>query len=605
MPTPYDLFVFRIGSQFFPATMKNRRTGCDTCSSSGHDFWVLLLLSVIVLAISPTAQGNHSFCQALGPSPTLTPFVDALPIPPTIDISTGSQLTLGAYKITQKLHSELPATTLYAYGTSQETAVYPGPSLVATRHVPSYVRFENHISDKEHFLSVDRTIHWANPPHGGVPIVTHLHGVESLSDSDGNPDAWYTMFGDKGSAFVTQNYTYPNSQPPTLLWYHDHVVGITRLNVLAGLAGFYLIRSPDEEPRHLPSGIFEVPLFLSDKTFWSNGSINFPDVGDSVENHPNWCPEYFGDTILVNGMAWPYLNVYQAKYRFRILSSSNARFFNLSLSDPCLEFVQIGTDGGFLPHPQHLSSILVAPAYRVDVIIDFSKIAPGSSVYMNNSGAAPFPDAASSNSPPQTNSVMEFRVIHKPAHLKIPKQKIPKRFGPDSAFPPHYKTDKGDFYRNLSLIEYDDPEDNPIRSVLDNRTWTDPVTETPKVGTVEIWDIINFTPDAHPIHLHLIDFLVVHQQEFNQTDDCSFEVQFPDPSSCFTQAPQPPDASQVGWKDTAIVYPSKVTRFWTRWTPRRGGHFIFDPTAFPGYVWHCHILDHEDNDMMRPVRPKF
>ncbi|CAM6085089.1 unnamed protein product [Calypogeia fissa] len=586
-------------------TMKRRAS----CSSRGRAFGVLVLL-MVSLSAPKAVQGAHSFCQALDPSPTLTPFKDPLPIMPTIDVSTGSQVTLGAYKITQKLHSEMEfPTTLYAYGTSQQTASFPGPSLVATRWKSSNVRFENHISDKSPFLQVDRTIHWANPPNGGVPIVTHLHGAEAKSDSDGNPDAWYTMFGDKGPKFVTQNYTYPNSQPATLLWYHDHSVGITRINDLAGLAGLYLIRSPKEEPEHLPSGIFEVPLVFRDVQLWANGSINFPDVGDSPQNHPNWCPEYFGDTILVNGMAWPYLNVYPAKYRFRMLNSANARFFNLSLSDPSLVFTQIGTDGGFLPCAQDLSSLLMPPAYRVDVIIDFSELAPGSSVYMNNSGAAPFPDGTSSFSPPQTNSVMEFRVVKKPSDLSIPKQEIPTSFGADSAMPPNFENDEGNKYRSLTLVEYDDEDGNPIRSILNNHTWTDPVTETPKVGSVEIWDIINFTPDAHPIHIHLIDFLTVYQQEFCQdcydAGNCSLQVQYPDPDSCFTEYPQPPDASQVGWKDTVVVYPSAVTRFWTKWTPRLGGDFPFDPTAFPGYVWHCHILDHEDNDMMRPMRPKW
>lgn len=590
--------------------MINRRGGYDLPSStSGRAIGLLFLLLVSEFTTSTTAQGEHSVCQELKPSPTLTPFVDALPIMPTIDVSSGSQLTLGTYKITQKLHSQLPPTTLYAYGTSQATASSPGPSLLATRWKPSHVRFENHISDGSPFLQVDRTIDWANPPNGGVPTVTHLHGAEAKSDSDGNPDAWFTMQGDKGPGFVTQNYTYPNSQPATLLWYHDHTVGISRINALAGLVGLYFIRSPNQEPVNLPSGIFEVPLVFGDYQLWSNGSINFPDIGNSPANHPNWCPEYFGDTILVNGKAWPYLNVYPAKYRLRLLNSANARFFNLSLSNPSLVFTQIGTDGGFLPRSQVLSSILLGPAYRADVIVDFSKLSPGSSVFMNNSAEAPFPSGDPSFSPPQTNSVMEFRIVQTPSKQSIPKQVIPRYFGLDSALPPNYKSDKGSFYRSLALVEYDDADGNPITSTLGNRTWMDPVTETPKVGTVEIWDIINFTPDAHPMHIHLIDFLTVYQQGFCQdcydAGNCTLKAQFGDPSSCFTQAPQDPDVSQVGWKDTVIVYPAAVTRFWTKWTPRLGGSFPFDPTAFPGYVWHCHILDHEDNDMMRPLNPKW
>ncbi|KAL2653295.1 hypothetical protein R1flu_021423 [Riccia fluitans] len=544
--------------------------------------------------------GEHSFCQALQPSPTLDPFVDQLPIPATIDTSNGNQ----DYKITQKLHRDLPPTTLYAYGMSQATATVPGPTLVATQYQTSHVRYENHIPDSETFLITDRTIHWANPPHGGVPIVTHLHGAAVPSYSDGNPDAWFTAAGDHGAAFVTQNYIYPNSQPPTLLWYHDHTVGITRNNVLAGLAGLYIIRSHSEKTAHanLPEGTNEIPLVIQDKQFWPNGSINFPDVGDSPAIHPNWCPEYFGDTILVNGKAWPYLKVHPEKYRFRMLNAANARFFTLSLSNPTLKFIQIGTDGGFLPNPMVLSALTLAPAYRADVIIDFSNIPVGTTVYMNNSAPAPFPDGNPDFSPPSTNSVMAFKIISRPPGSRSPAFAVPSKMTPVPN--PTYNLTT-DVYRKLTLIELDDASGNPIGSFLNNLSWTDPVTETPKLGTVEVWDLINFTPDAHPIHIHLINFLMLYQQSFNQTayeaNQCTLLKQFPDPSSCFTQPPQQPGVSQVGWKDTVIVYPSAVTRLWTKWSPRNGGSFPFDPTTAPGYLWHCHILDHEDNDMMRPL----
>ncbi|KAG6546194.1 hypothetical protein Mapa_012231 [Marchantia paleacea] len=552
---------------------------------------VSLLFLLLGCAFS-TAHGEHSFCQNLTASPTLTPFVDPLPIPPTIDVSTGKQ----------KLHSELPATTLYAYGTSEKTTSLPGPTLVATRHKPSHIRFENHIKDPETFLITDTTIHWASPTHGGIPIVTHLHGAEAPSDSDGHPDGWFTARGETGKKFVTQNYTYPNSQPAALLWYHDHTVGITRNNVLAGLAGSYIIRSPSEEPRHLPSGRFEIPLMIQDKQLWANGSINFPDVGDSPANHPNWCPEYFGDTILVNGRAWPHLDVYRAMYRFRIVNAANARFFTMSLSEPSLRFVQLGTDGGFLPFPLYLAKMTMAPGYRTDVIIDFAGLAAGTSVYLNNSAAAPFPGGNSDFSPPSTNSITEFRVVRKPAGFKIPHFAVPRQMIPMPM--PGYDL-KSDMHRSLTLVEFDDAVGNPLGAVLNNHTWLDPVTEFPEVGSVEIWDIINFTPDAHPIHVHLIQFLSLHQQEFNQTahdaGDCTLSKEFPHPASCFIESPQQPDVTQVGWKDTVIVYPSKVTRLWTKWAPRDGLLFPFNPVSGPGYVWHCHILDHEDNDMMRPL----
>ncbi|KAL3687464.1 hypothetical protein R1sor_013773 [Riccia sorocarpa] len=569
----------------------------------------LLLLNLCVISTffeladfaAAQGQGQHSVCQDLQPSPALTPYIDPLPLLKTIDISDGKQIIVGAYKITQKLHSELPPTTLYTYGTSEKTATFPGPTLLATRHKPSYVRWENHIHDSETFLITDRSLHWANPKRGGVPIVTHLHGGELESTYDGHPDAWFTASGETGKKFVTQNYTYPNSQPSALLWYHDHTVGITRNNVLAGLEGLYIIRSPSEEPKHLPSGDYEISLIIQDKQFWANGSINFPDIGDSPSNHPNWCPEYFGDTILVNGMVWPYLNVYPTKYRFRLLSAANARFFNLTISEPSLKFIQIGTDGGFLPFPLRLSSLTLGPAYRADVIIDFSGITPGTKIYLNNSAPAPFPsgdDAFLTKIP----SVLEFRVIPKPQKVNLPSTRIPQGIIPVPK--PAYSLKKN-VHRKLTLTENDDDDGNPLFSLLNNQRWDDPVTETPKLGSVEVWDIINLTPDAHPIHLHLISFLFVHQQEFNQTlyeeEGCSLEKPFGHPLSCFIEPPQPAKDEQVGWKDTVVLYPSKVSRLWSKWTNREGQPFPFDATSGPGYVWHCHILDHEDNDMMRPL----
>ncbi|KAL3699101.1 hypothetical protein R1sor_017123 [Riccia sorocarpa] len=535
---------------------------------------ICVISTVCQLANFAAAQGQHSVCQDLQPSPALTPFVDPLPFPKTIDISNGTQLVMGAYKITQKLHSQLPPTTLYAYGTSQTTATYPGPTLQVTRYKAAHVRWENHIPDSETFLITDRTIHWANPKRGGVPIVTHLHGAEVESIYDGNPDAWFTASGETGPEFVTQNYTYPNSQRASLLWYHDHTVGITRNNVLAGLAGLYIVRSPSEEPKNLPSGEYEIPLVVQDKQFWANGSINFPDIGDSPSTHPNWCPEYFGDTVLVNGMVWPYLNVYPAKYRFRLLNAANARFFNLTINEPSLKFIQIGTDSGFLRSPLTLSSLTLAPGYRVDFIIDFSGITPGTKIYLNNTAPAPFPSGDDSLLT-KIPSVLEFRVISTPQGVHPPSTSVPQNMNITLPTPAYSLT--ANVHRKLTLTETDDADGNPVLILLNNRSWVDPVTESPKLGSVEVWDIINLTPDAHPIHLYLIAFLLVQQQEFNQTlyeeGGCSLDSPFGDPQSCFTESPQPPNAEQVGFKDTFITYPSKVSRLWTRWTNREGKPF--------------------------------
>ncbi|KAJ7558934.1 hypothetical protein O6H91_04G062000 [Diphasiastrum complanatum] len=563
-------------------------------------FFQLIAWTWLIPLLLKSVTAQPSICQQLDPSPNLQMFVDKLPIPATIDISTGAQLTLGIYKITQKLHRDLPNTTLYAYGTSQATASSPGPTLRAKRGIISHVRWENHISDPFHFLPVDSSIHWANPKSGGVPIVTHLHGAEVESASDGHPDTWFTEKGETGPKFVTQNYTYANSQPPTMLWYHDHVVGITRLNVYAGLAGVYFINSPSEDAYNLPSGDFEIPLVIQDKQFYANGSLNFPNVGDSPLIHPIWCPEFFGDTILVNGKIWPYLNVQPRLYRFRILNAANARFFTLSFNNSKLSFDQIGTDGGFLYKPIVLSTLTVAPAFRVDVLVDFSSLAPGTDVLLTNSAPAPFPSGSPALSPNGTHVVMKFHVISADSYTPGASSSIPSTFPPYAAINLTNVT----VTRNLTLQEFDDSNGNPIVSLLGNLTWVDPVTETPLVGSTEIWQIINLTPDAHPIHVHLIQFHVLNQQSFDETGflngSCNLSKNFPKPGSCFTEKPRGPTVDQIGWKDTAITWPGNVTRFLIKFTPQDGSSFPFDVTAGPGFVWHCHILDHEDNDMMRP-----
>ncbi|KAL2608728.1 hypothetical protein R1flu_027301 [Riccia fluitans] len=592
------------------------------CKNYTHlnEMQVSFFISALFLLLSSGRADDHFICQpdaTVEPSPSLTPFVDPLPIPATIDASSGRQITIGAYKITQVLHRDLPATTLYAYGTSEATATYPGPTLVAKRNIPSCVRFENHIYDSETFLVTDKTLPWANPANGGVPIVPHLHGAEVESASDGHPDAWFTASGEQGPKFVTQNYNYPNSQPSTLLWYHDHTVGITRNNVLAGLTGLYFIRSIDDDPAYLRRWTNEIPLVIQDKRFWANGSISFPDVGVSPHIHPYWCQGYSGDVVLVNGKIWPYLAVHPEKYRFRILNAANARFFTLTLSDADLKWIQIGTDGGFLPSPIYLSELTLAPANRADVIIDFSNLTVGSIVYMNNSAPIPFPVGDPRFSPPLVaGSVMAFKIVSRSRgssrSRKDFEQWRDETMAQNSNIPtnltevPKATYDLAtDVYRSFVFNEEFDSAGNRIKSLINSVGYSDPLTETPKLGTVEIWDLINLTPDAHPIHIHLISFLVVHQQALDQAaytaNQCSLEVEFSQPSSCFTEAPQEGNATQVGWKDTVIAYPSVVLRLWIRWTPRDGGSFPFDATSGPGYVWHCHVLEHEDNEMMRPL----
>ncbi|BFI41992.1 hypothetical protein AXG93_4859s1020 [Marchantia polymorpha subsp. ruderalis] len=576
-----------------------------TSPTFGHSSNSIVQIAILVgfLCSLPVIQGQdvHSQCGNLTASPPLTPFVVPLTLPPVIDISTGVPITLGTYKISQSVHPDLPNTTFYAYGTSQETATYPGPTLEAKQNVVSFVRFENHITDPEHIFVVDRTLHHANPPNGGVPIITHLHGGDAESKYDGHPDAWYTAAGDTGPKFVTRDNVYPNEQPASLLWYHDHTVGMTRLNVAAGLAGLYIIRSESEDPPFLPSGEFEIPLVVQDRQFFPNGSINFPDIGLPPFAHPQWCPDYTGDVILVNGKAWPYLDVQQRVYRLRILNGANSRFFTLFFSDSRLQFLQIGTDGGYLWTPILLSNITIAPAYRVDVLVDFRAVPIGSSFFLNNSHA----DTILTNTTtPTTNYVMKFNVVRSSGRKSAQQNVVvPSSFGPVPNISGWAST--ATLYRNVSLVATLPPVFN-LSFLLNNAHWTDAPTETPQLYTIEIWDITHLIPNGvHPIHIHLVNFLVMHTQAFNYTrlnaSECSLQLPYPDAGSCFTQAPQPPNPSEIGWKDTIIVNHGTVVRLLVPFFPRSGQLYSFDPTTFPGYVWHCHILDHEDNDMMRPL----
>ncbi|KAG0591033.1 hypothetical protein KC19_1G144100 [Ceratodon purpureus] len=557
---------------------------------------------LLLLACSSCFQGATgiydaaiSQCQQLAPSPSLEKFVDKLPRPKVIRISNAKQITIGAFKIQQKLHRDLPPTTLYAYGTNSDTASYPGPRIEVIQNVPSNIRWENHITDGKHMLANDESLMWANPQSGGIPIVTHLHGAEVHSSSDGHPDAWFTAGGSHGSTYTTQNYTYPNAQPATMLWYHDHAFGITRLNVLAGLAGLYIIRSKEDPPAWMPTGKFEVQLVVQDKQFFFNGSINFPNVGDSPALHPQWCPEYFGDTVLVNGKAWPYLEVKPQMYRFRILNAANARVFELSMDN--LSFTQIGTDQELLEKPQSLKTLTIAPGERVDCIVDFSTAA-NSEVILRNDGQAPYPEGDPAFSPESTRSVMKFIISKANSSTQTQAAPVPATLREPQSL---VSSQNAKEWRRNFMFEMDDSEGNPMSSLLSNLTWMDPVTETPHQGAIEVWEFINLTPDAHPMHIHLVHFRMLSQQEFNLTLWREGACQLND-SSCFLGAPSPALAHQVGPKDTILAMPNYVTRVVMQWTAHNGGAFGFDVSSGPGYLWHCHILDHEDNDMMRPIR---
>jgi len=545
----------------------------------------------------------------------------------------------------------------------------PSSTFEATRGIPINVTWVNNI-DQPQFLPVDPTIHWANPnmlpmnlaapfpayPPGydgtvtllnplglnaqaPVPLVTHLHGGEVQSFSDGGPEAWFTYNGLQGPSYSTVSttdnnaavYLYPNMQQPTTLWYHDHALGMTRLNVMSGLAGFYLLRenattlTPITNPtavnfdqyltQHFPYGVSEIPIAIQDRQFYANGELWFPTAGINPTIHPYWFPEFFGNTIMVNGRVWPNLNVTRGWYRLRLLDGSNARFYTLSFSNK-MPFTVIGSDGGFLKAPAVVTSLTIAPGERYDVLVDFSAVPLGTKIILTNSAKAPFP-AGTPADPKTVGQIMQFTVVATSATHGATAPVLPPTLNPTltgATFPTLLAPAT---QRILTLKEIMGPA-GPLMVTLNGQLWDGAITELPKNGTTEDWVIVNLTPDAHPIHTHLATFQLVSRQPLQTakytTDWLAINAPFtpPFPTTYIPNSlnPKPylqgkavgPTPSEMGWKDTIQMYPGQVTIIRIRFLQQDGTAYPFDPTQGPGYVWHCHIVDHEDNEMMRPYK---
>lgn len=626
---------------------------------------------------------------------------------------TATSITAAMQEFQQQiLPATFPKTTVWGYNLNNKGPSFPGTTVEAKKGTPTTITYVNNLVSPflQQFLTVDQSLHWADPlnqmgtlpfpppPYAGpIPLVTHLHGAEVQSEFDGNPEAWFTANGLHGSAYRTFStaapnatvYQYPNKQEAATLWFHDHALGMTRLNVLSGLAAFYLLRDDRDtglanNPIGLPAGAYETELLIQDRQFDVNGQLYFPDGSGPGLNgtptnpdiHPFWIPEFFGDVIVVNGKSWPFLNVEPRRYRLRLLNGSNARFYELRLQNretkkPGPAFFVIGTDGGLLDVPAKLNDpnvsgaprLLMAPAERYDMIVDFSGFA-GQTLTLVNSAKAPFPNGTSPN--PQTfGEVMQFRVVsplqgtdtsYNPATgapLRTPMVRLadPVAGTLATGIVPNVK-------RQLVLVEVEGPG-GPIEVLVNNSRFdgleegtTNPipgstpvngnfVTELPQLGSTEVWEIINTTADAHPIHIHLIQFQLINRQMFNvtqyrQTYDSLFPGGLyipgfgppnayntpnaagavggnPDVAPFLQDGANPPLPQEAGWKDTFKMFPGQVTRVVVRFSPQANpagttvagtNYFSFDPTTGPGYMTHCHILDHEDNEMMRPYIPR-
>jgi len=711
---------------------------------------------------------------------SIAKFTDALPLlsGTRSDGTTTQQITMQEFQqkmLPNAFYNTLSGvnrngTFLWGYNINGRGASFPARTIESRRGNATTAQYTNNLTNThlQSLLTVDQSIHWADPlgttarnncvngpplaaacqqPYAGpIPTVVHLHGNEVLSQYDGHPDAWWTPgVAQHGRSFFGTTYNYVNQQEATTLWFHDHTLGIVRLNVYSGLAGFYLLRDNRDtgfanNPITLPAGPYEQELMLADRQFDTNGQLYFPDSDNPAnlngppgnpDKHPFWIPEFFGDVITVNGKSWPTMSVEPRRYRFRIVNASNARFYIMQLfnqqgvdqhtngaAGPAIW--QIGSDGGFFNNPVKLADpangnnqcstpgdpngigdsgdihagarcVFLAPAERGDFIIDFGGQS-GKTFTLKNFAVIPFPSGGpvGYGAPDATSDglVMQFRV-------NLPLQGSDSSFNPAGNHPAlraspivNIKNITPNEKRQLILVEEEGDTSNPdgpgspvgdgdpVESLINNTKWNGNregtttvvpgsksnglgvnATELPREGATELWEVANLTGDAHPIHIHLIQFQVISRQPFdvdayladwmaafpggtfngftfppgvyipgfgppgnyttrNSAGALGGNINFDGAKylqqgecaggACPSRAPDPIDA---GWKDTIKMWPGEITRLAIRWAPQgvaaNGSSpgqdlFAFDPTNAPGYIEHCHILDHEDNEFMRP-----
>jgi spore coat protein A, manganese oxidase len=548
----------------------------------------------------------------------LTPYQDALTWPTYVDASRPVRLRM--VDTSHRFASSMPATPTLAYQLErghvlgqQRMPGYLGPTLVVPTGRPTNLTVRNGITSHPLGAAVDTALHGVVEQDRAFPrTVVHLHGGNTRPDQDGGPlETWPPTSGQKGRP-DQRPYVYGNTQDAAALWYHDHALGITRLNVHAGLAGGYLVRDTARtgidtgDGGHLPAGEFEIPLIVQDKSFDADGRLVFPPAP--------WSPESFGDVPVVNGTAFPRLDVVQGVYRFRLYDAANARAFRLTFrrSDGTpLVFWQIGSDGGLFHRPVWMTELLVTPGERADLLVDFR--GQDGVITLTNDAAAPYPFGDDVELP----EIMQFVV------------------GPGTGWEPPGPigdmvlrapiTRLSDYagsavLRTHSLVEIVE-DDEVVMGLLNNRMMMDEdyARHPVRRNTLEIWELVNTTMDMHPIHLHLVQFQVLDRQAFDaerylhdvygeehggMTHLVPGAYPPPSPATGYLSGPVfPPDANERGWKDTVAAPPGTVTRIIVPFGARAVPGPIASTKVYAGdYVWHCHILDHEDNDMMQRFR---
>jgi FtsP/CotA-like multicopper oxidase with cupredoxin domain len=586
-------------------------------------------------------------------------------------------------------------TTLWGYGS--DTVTWPGQtiqvmSVSAGGADETVVRWENELQGKQHLLPVDTSLHWCYALHGytqysikrnGVPIITHLHGGNSDFQFDGNPEFFYSPDGEvKGPQWdfveggFTNTFRYNNDVPAGNLWYHDHALGITRLNVYAGLAGFYFVRDEFDtglpnNPLGLPAFPYEMAYAIQDRMFTDKGALFYsafpgdPFYDDFItgegailppdlfpDGGPTALAEFFGDHMVVNGKIWPKENVEPRNYRMHLLNGTDSRFMvirfraaatptstDLVGAGAPIPFYVIGSDQGLASSatPQ-VDTLVSEPGSRYDIVFDFSSVPAGSRIIMENLGGdAPFGgDYGDALGPDdffpdrQTDRIMAFDVVL-PLDEAVPDTFDATTIGPyagNNNFVTRVRKvalfeGKDEFGRLQPLLGTAEPATDYLGHPIDwpntpeyanaglvgqmegSIAWHSPTTENPALGDTEIWEIYNATGDAHPVHLHLVSFQVgtgdvptygVTRQEFTADVIPQPVVQHNgllgqgfrlENIVLGADVNAGPEYVENAPKDMVTALPDQVTRI----------KMTFDK---PGrYVWHCHILSHEDHEMMR------
>jgi spore coat protein A, manganese oxidase len=570
----------------------------------------------------------------------------------TVAAAQGQQAILGIPGIN---------TTIWGYRNYETGPTFPGRTFEVRQGTPITVNWRNDLTGANgplpHLFPVDQTI-TIQTPTTGVPLAIHHHGGDTAYEFDGTPNQWQTpsrreigpgiradnSLGQLSATTPGVSYTYANTQEASLHWYHDHAEALTRTNVGAGLAGLYVLRDANEDSLlaagTIPSRAHEIAMVLQDRTFDASGNLTYTanpvDYPGAISptfprNNPTHMPEKFGDVICVNGLAWPRMDVEPRCYRLRLLNGSDSRFYTLSFGVQTGVY-QIGTDLGLMNRGVKLNTVNIAPGERLDLVVDFSAYAgqpvttkkwvwvrtilwfgywklvttttpsqPTVNVDVTNSAATPFPGGVAPSG--GATLVMRFAVsIPKSAAPDISAIALPLvNLRPKLAALPAAPA-VPQMVRRILLAEGVDEYGRitPLLGVYDpsgaNNLGTlsmhDPVTEKPRLGSTEVWEFWNASVDAHPVHMHLVQFRVLDRQAFAGTAAATvmsngWEGVKLQPGATRTGAAVPAPATEQGWKDTVICPPGEVTRVVAQFN--KAGSFVY----------HCHILSHEEHDMMR------